>query len=709
MMDNCTGTYVFSCPNWKHKRSTCRQFCLTSERDLAFVRAREGPLDERTRCPQGGAVARGLCCEAGRAKAIWRAPESRVRIVGLKGLRHVAFYKPSSRLREVGTNGSSDRSGTAQQAAAGQGGSGVGRGEGPSGSALARSYPHPQGPSDTKATASGTAQPEAAQGAGSGSSVAAGSAVGRISLSSSSLVPLQVVGANLGDASKAADFLRRSIANYGDLRALGSALGRARATGRTLRIAVVGGSTSNGGGYTQCGKPASACGAACCGRGYVQELAHLLGRAGISTHVTNKARGGTGPDLLTVCLRTAFAGTNLSAIDLFLVEYAINTSPACAGSGFGQVVTKADRLLWRIRANAPQAAVVFAHTFALDAFVDSSACWDTLALWNGLPSVSLKAGLWPLLVSGELRPVDVLQPAAFHHPNVRGHQLMACALLDLMLQAERRFGAGQHAAPSPVVREPSNSLGPPPKPISLELHRAMLLPEQTRCADVQSGTADAMLASSTGWRLDGKQRYLYASDAGAELNLRVPCESASGCALSVGLSESYQPLGVVEAFVDGAFVAAFNLASLALRQAKRFITVEKFYNVLPFAWAKAGEVRGTLAQGEHTLTLRAAGASEDWTATWWSNYSRHEVHFRSIAVMTIVSDCLGFGCKPPAKPPAWLASKDDDAAADANVTSTVALRLEAARQAEFVNDTDLAHGDGANVTSTVALPDCARG
>lgn len=468
---------------------------------------------------------------------------------------------------------------------------------------------------------------------------------------STTTLPLRVVEANLGDSSMAEDFLRRSVTHYGDLRALGSALGRARATGSKFNVAVVGGSTSNGGGYAQCRKKASkACGQACCGRGYLAELRLLLGRTGIDARVINRARGGTGPDLVTVCMSSIFGNTvNMSAIDVFVVEYAINTSPVCAGDGFSAVVAKADRLLWRIRANAPQAAVVLMHTFALDRFVDASPCYDLLAQRYALPSVSLRTGLWPLLASGQLQPIDVLQPMSFHHPNVRGHQLMGCALLSLLLEAELRFGLSP-APPWAVIRDPAEQELSANALFNAELHREMLSPAATRCAAVQSGTVDAMIVNNTGWRLDSaKQRYMYASAPGAELSLRVACESAAGCALSVGLSQSYQPLGIIEIRVDGAFVTKVNEASKALRDANDFITVEHFINVLPFvlqpaAHGSAVKLRGELPQGEHTVSLHATGESAEWTSSWWSNYSLHEVHFRSIAVITMVKDCLGRGC-----------------------------------------------------------------
>jgi hypothetical protein len=465
-----------------------------------------------------------------------------------------------------------------------------------------------------------------------------------------------------------------------------------------FQIAIVGGSTSNGGGHTLCGKRRSAaCGALCCGPGYTQRLRSLLEQGGLPVRLHNRARGGTGPELITLCMGSAFsaAGMDPSTIDLFIVEYAINTGPAMEGR-CERVLAKADRLLWRIRRHAPQAAIVLLHTYSLYHFIDASSCWDLLATYYGLPSLSLRTALWPLLASGALSPSDMLQPTGFHHPNVQGHRLMAFMLLQLMVEAEARHadirssslalpalptalpvirgqppgkalpaqqpgpwpGAGKRPGlirdqgmhELPVIRDPPPGqalLAQPgtgskrPGLVDERMHALLLRTPSPQCATAGSRDVEGMVTSNSGWALDAPSaRYYRASEPNATLTLRVSCPVPTGCGLSVGLSTSYQPLGILQMLVDGRLVAERSQASAALRRLGDFVTIEKFENLLPMAANGSGH----FAFGSHELALRAKGESAAETASWWSNYSRHEVHFRSLVVITTPHDCVGRGC-----------------------------------------------------------------
>lgn len=416
------------------------------------------------------------------------------------------------------------------------------------------------------------------------------------------------------------EYYRRSLVVPGDPRPVGRAMARARERG-SITITIVGGSTSSGGGYGLCGGRASPeCGELCCGQGYFRLVANwLLSELGITTHIHNGARGATGPELPAMCLESMFSAEALSATDLVLVEFAINT-------GGSRCVRTTDRMLWRIRKLAPHAAIIFVHTFSLHRLVDASeACLNPLAHMYRLPAVSWKAAVYPLLADDQLSPVDVFQPPAFQHPNIQGHRHLASIVAHFLLSAEARARELSPTDMLPVVRDPDNQI---PMLGSKAAHERLLSYPSPACI---TGSNAALIRKGV-WEYN-KQRKLYqTAKANATLSFQVHCKSDQ-CGVIAALSQSYQPLGKLDILVDGAVIhAGFSEVNLAWRAKHRNITVNHFQTVVP-----ANRTEG-LQKGKHVVSFRCRGETEPQARQFPSGYRRHEVQVRGIIVFYRADD-----------------------------------------------------------------------
>jgi len=278
-----------------------------------------------------------------------------------------------------------------------------------------------------------------------------------------------------------AEFYHRSVVVPGDSLRLGSTVARARLRGN-MTIALVGGSTSAGGGHSSC--PMSIeCGLACCGEGYPDLIVRWLRESqSIAATLYNRAIGATGPGLAAMCLSSIFDEDQLAAADLVIVEYAINTdSPA-------PCIRQVDRLLWRLRKHAPTAAILFVHTYSLARFVDGAdECLDLLARQYDLPVLSWKRALYPLLASEALTPRQVFEPPIWHHPNAEGHRHLASLVAHFFLKAEARAREVERKPNAfernsrPTVYEPSPTV-PTLRGSSTSAHSKILSSPSPSCA-----------------------------------------------------------------------------------------------------------------------------------------------------------------------------------------------------------------------------------
>lgn len=423
------------------------------------------------------------------------------------------------------------------------------------------------------------------------------------------------------------DFYDRSLVVPWDWRPIGRAMQRARSKGQ-VRIAIWGGSTSAGGGTGDCGpRELPACGANCCGAAYPYQLARWLRESqGIKAQVQNHAVSATGPSYAARCVGTMLAGQNASRIDIILIEFAINALAS-------DVVCKRDldKLLWRLRRIAPQAAILFVHTFSQHQFKDGpEGCIDPLARYYDLPVVSWKHAVRPLLAAQLLAPSAVFQPPLNHHPNVGGHKHLASIVAHFLLKAESRMSTDERSLEEkPLVREQKLDSSELPGPrLDVEaiatFHSTILTAATPECLAAGSARLQSSVTSSTGWRFDRGRGWFASAQPLADLTLRVQC--AHECSFQAGLTTSYQPLGMLDILVDGALIVkGHSEAHPQWRGEGHLWTLNHFVGL-----TSAGAF---LRAGWHTITFRCLGETALVAQGWWSNYTKHEVHVRSLIIL----------------------------------------------------------------------------
>ena len=140
--------------------------------------------------------------------------------------------------------------------------------------------------------------------------------------------------------------------------------------------------------------------------------------------------------------------------------------------------------------------------------------------------------------------------------------------------------------------------------------------------------------TARGWKWDS--RAMIASIAGSALEIPFVC-ARDGCGLAVAITQSYQPLGLLDAFVDGALVGGkLSCAELPWVRAGHPQWTIQVYRRLVTVRA-AGAATGGLRRGKHVLRIVARGETapevEALNVTS-SYYADHEVHFRGFIIDT---------------------------------------------------------------------------
>jgi hypothetical protein len=153
-----------------------------------------------------------------------------------------------------------------------------------------------------------------------------------------------------------------------------------------------------------------------------------------------------------------------------------------------------------------------------------------------------------------------------------------------------------------------------------------------RASDLENMLRARSDISARGWKTSGSKG-LTASAAGSTLDIPFHC-SRDGCGLTLALTKSYQPLGLLDVYVDGTLVSGkLSCAELAwVRAGQPQWTVQVFRRVVPVR--TDGAATGGLTRGKHVLRIVARGetAPEVEALNLTSNYARHEVHFRGFIV-----------------------------------------------------------------------------
>ena len=369
----------------------------------------------------------------------------------------------------------------------------------------------------------------------------------------------------------------------------------------------------------------------------------------------NGAQGGTGPDFAYRCLESLVGGPQLGGqVDLVLIEFAINEESNCLKSG-----PRMELLLQRVHAWAPSAAVIFLNTFSVHNEIDASRCFVPLARHFGHASLSLQDAVKPLLQQGTLNVSTIFEEPIWHHPNVEGHRWLAAIVARFLDDAVHRViqQSQGHAPPGRATllqgsAAAAQKLGDatmatlgvdlgaraawrsttPFHPVRNASRVERGYPECIRASDL-GNLLRAGRISARGWETSGSKELLTASSTGSTLEIPFLC-SRDGSGLTLALTQSYQPLGLLDAYVDDTLVSGkLSCAELAwVRAGQPQWTVQGFRQVV--AVRTAGAATGGLSRGKHVLRIVARGetAPEVEALNLTSNYARHEVHFRGFIV-----------------------------------------------------------------------------
>ena len=436
-------------------------------------------------------------------------------------------------------------------------------------------------------------------------------------------------GANGTVAGKSADsahrmlddgFFRRSETTLDGLHTIAQALHHAQQKGQ-LRLAILGGSVSAGGGCRS-GCAVSPKVMSECGLCWPDVLRDHMRSLGLHVKIVNGARGSTGPDFAYLCADMLLQQQNATRytvhaynwkFDLAILEFAIN-------AGRGPDCTKIGPTMEALlsRAQAMARSVIFLNTFSRNVYMDAAMCFDILARHRSIPSLSWKDALWPLIRDGRVEPASVFQVPLLHHPNVEGHRQIGMIVARLL----EKVNATSMRKPAPMVeKDPLPVYGEGGKGV----HNASLPFGQ--CVE----PAKFKPAASHGWAMKLGHPWWSASAENASLSVPFVCEQA-GCGLIVLLTQSYQPLGMLDIYVDGELrhqKVSAAARSWALTQNPKW-TVQRIFKVVD-----PGPSKG-LRAGSHALVVVCRGETDPALAAvpfLGNTYVPNEVHIRGFVII----------------------------------------------------------------------------
>ena len=379
-----------------------------------------------------------------------------------------------------------------------------------------------------------------------------------------------------------AGFWQRSQAVLGDTAPFARLLHKGDRTGQ-LSMAIVGGSTSQGGGCRRCGPAHRGSPPGTCGPCYFSVLASWFAKRGVKLDITNAGKGATGPDYAFMCMDNLL-GSKL--YDFAIVEFAIN-------AGYGDVCgssagVKLELLIRRLATVAK--AIIFLNTYSISHFLDASHCIEHLARYYSIPSLSWKHALYPMVRDGQVNISSVFEPPIWHHPNVAGHRHLGAIVAKYLEGAEAAAAILKRPAITapltattkaklrkPKARPPKSSytwfgrrLGsnghrrywsqlsrrPPLPPLFIgpSTESSSVPRPSPRCIHSVGALVGQEHASGSGWQPEAHGRWWAANATNATLSVTFEC-AADGCGLLVGVTESYMPLGILDLFLDGTLAA----------------------------------------------------------------------------------------------------------------------------------------------------------
>jgi len=253
----------------------------------------------------------------------------------------------------------------------------------------------------------------------------------------------------------------------------------------------------------------------------------------------------------------------------------------------------------------------------------------------------------------------------YHHPNTEGHRhlaaMLACLLDRALLETRDRLLVRPRPLPMDAVEATGSASGTrrvtqtrPTFALLLAEASANQLSHAKLSAFMRNRSGSSLTSSSSptstfpsckfvgmpplllsknrtaadGWwrRNHG---LLAASKPNATLHLPFSC-SSPGCGLTVALTQSYQPLGLLDLYVDGVPVGSKVSAANPMwaRSRHPVWTVQSLH--VAVSPRRPGASKGGLDRGLHTLLIVARGQTLPMVESLnlSTNYERHEVHVR---------------------------------------------------------------------------------
>ena len=208
------------------------------------------------------------------------------------------------------------------------------------------------------------------------------------------------------------------------------------------------------------------------------------------------------------------------------------------------------------------------------------------------------------MVFFSLRPRDVASASC--RP---GHRHLAALVAHALLDAEGAAGLEHEDGAAPAF-EAAGALYSKPLAEIRDRHPKCLVG-----ADLA-----AAVSSARGWAYEKARKY-YAGDGRPNSTIAFVITCDFPCGVRVGITRSYQPLGLADVSVDGAFAARLDGHDAFWRRENLKWSIYSEQDVTPPL---------ALPRGTHTVAVACAGASSCAAADCASNYRPNEFHVRNV-------------------------------------------------------------------------------
>ena len=383
--------------------------------------------------------------------------------------------------------------------------------------------------------------------------------------------------------------------------------------GRVLRVGVLGGSVSAGGG--------------CSTGGWVSHVLSLLqqvlecdGLDNLQVEVQNKAAGSTGSTRAFLCYSALFSDWEP---DILLLEYGIND-------------VNGDTLELLLRSLPQHTAPVLVDVFSLrQGFSSAQFDHDALARYYDVPLVSIRDAFWPLFANN-LSAKEAWFADDHHHPSCEGHLQIAQLVVHFLAHV---LNVGKPVA-YPTVPLYQLSSQPPLSRLSAKypeeyyaqgvLPTCEVAPMSTDWYELPTEVVNPNINQGWSEHMDEYKPYIgCTSPNDGEVILLVKCTPAlkkDSCALIVSYTLSWLPMGKAKFTLPSNVTTTFEISA----HARNWRTENRKWTVMQ--WHKFGGHSFRVPSGSHRLRVGCTGTT-DADANVESPYNRTEFRLHGFVVL----------------------------------------------------------------------------